>query len=261
MASKGKFCVARRFGWAIAASVLALCPVMASAQAGSGSSGWRHTLTPYLMAATLEGTSAVGQNEVDLNLSASQIFSNLDFGAMLAYRGETDDWAIMTDLIYIKLGASKTSEREQLYARLNLDQTLVQVDAARRLSPNWEVTLGARYWDVENSILLTGLGPITSPTGGSAGDSWVDPVVGVRFATPIGEKWALIGKGDYGGFGVGADSTWQASLALSWKFSERLRSSLIYRYISVDYESGSGASRFALDVTQSGPGLGLSFSF
>jgi hypothetical protein len=265
MANKGKFSIGNGFCLAVTGWVLACLPLVASAQANDQasdqSSGWRHSFSPYLMAATMEGTSGVGATNVDVDLSPSDIFSNLDFGAMLAYRGETDNWAVMTDLIYMKLGASKTSEQELLYGRINLDQTIFQVDVARRLSPHWEITAGARYWNVKNAVLLRGLGPVGAEVRASASDSWMDPVIGLRLDYPLGEKWSLLGKGDYGGFGIGADSTWQASLGLRREFSDSLSAALIYRYIAVDYESGSGPSRFALDVSESGPGLGLSFSF
>ncbi len=222
---------------------------------------WRHVVTPYLMGAYMEGTSAIGELEADINLSPSDIFSNLDFGAMVAYRGETEGWAVMTDLIYMKLGASRTSPGDNLLARVNLEQTTIQLDLARRLTERFEITLGARYWDVENTLQLIGQGPVGIDLRGDAGDSWVDPVVGLRFTHPFNPRWSLMGKGDIGGFGIGSDFTWHATLALNWMASDRVGVALLYRHIAVDYESGSGASRFALDITQAGPGLGVSFVF
>lgn len=224
-------------------------------------SGWRHTLSPYLMAASLDGSSGVGPLDVNVDLGPSDIFSNLDFGAMLAYRGETENWAVMADFIYMKLGASDTSQNGLVYGRINLDQTIFQADVARRLSDHWEVTFGARYWDVETALLLRGQGPVGTEIRADTGESWIDPVIGVRFDYPFNPQWALLGKADVGGFGIGSDSTWQTSLGLRWQFSDNMSTALIFRYIDVDYESGSGASRFALDVAEYGPGLGLSFSF
>jgi hypothetical protein len=232
-------------------------PAIGQSQEG----GWRHTITPYLMAAHLEGTSGIGGLNADIDLNASDIFSNLDFGAMLAYRGETEDWAVMTDFIYMKLGASQTSSGENLYARVNLEQTTAQLDVARRLSEHFEITLGARYWDVETTLQLTGLGPVGIDVRGEAGDSWIDPLLGMRVTYPFNDRWAFLGKGDIGGFGIGSDFTWHATAALNWAASERTSVTLLYRHIAVDYESGSGASRFALDITEAGPGMGVSFKF
>ncbi|HET6564264.1 MAG TPA: hypothetical protein VFG52_02525, partial [Xanthomonadales bacterium] len=223
-----------RISLVLVALVLAALPHLATAQ----DSGWRHTISPYLMAAAMDGTSGVGPVNVDVDLSASDIFSNLDFGAMLAYRGETENWAVMTDFIYMKLGASKTSQQDLVYGRINLDQTIFQLDVARRLSEHWELTLGARYWDVENALLLRGQGPVGNEIRADAGESWIDPLIGVRLDYPFGEKWSLVGKADYGGFGIGADSTWQASAGLRRQFSDSISAALIYRYIYVDYESG-----------------------
>lgn len=222
---------------------------------------WRHTITPYLMAAHMDGTSGIGPLTADIDLDASDIFSNLDFGFMFAYRGETDDWAVMTDFISMKLGASQDSANGILNARVNLDQILAQLDVARRLSEHFEITLGARYWDVDTKLTLTGLGPAGTQVSGKAGDSWIDPVVGLRVAYPFADNWTFLGKGDIGGFGIGSDFTWHATVAVSWAVSERIALDILYRHIYVDYESGSGASRFALDITEAGPGLGLSFKF
>ena len=232
-------------------------PAIGESQEGQ----WNHTITPYLMAAHLEGSSGIGGLNADIDMNASDIFSNLDFGAMLAYRAETEDWAVMTDFIYMKLGASQTSAGENLRTKVNLEQTIAQLDVARRLSEHFELTLGARYWDVDTTVQLTGLGPIGIDVRAQAGDSWIDPVLGLRFTYPFNDTWTLLGKGDIGGFGIGSDFTWHATVGLNWATSERISVTLLYRSIAVDYESGTGASRFALDITEAGPGMGVSFKF
>lgn len=245
------------FKWVSVFLLALVWPAVGQSQDGQ----WRHTVTPYLLAAHMDGSSGIGELNADIDLDASDIFSNLDFGAMLAYRGETDDWAVMTDFIYMKLGASQTNANENLNVRVNLEQTTAQLDVARRLSEHFEITLGARYWDVETTLQLTGLGPIGIDVRGKDGDSWIDPVVGLRVFYPFSDKWAFLGKGDIGGFGIGSDFTWHATVAVSWAVSESIAVDFLYRHIYVDYESGSGASRFALDITEAGPGVGLSFRF
>lgn len=232
-------------------------PAVGQSQEGQ----WNHTITPYLMAAHLEGTSGIGGLNADIDLNASDIFSNLDFGAMFAYRGETENWAVMTDFIYMKLGASQTSAGENLRTKVNLEQITAQLDVARRLSDHFEITLGARYWDVETTLQLTGLGPVGIDVRGKAGDNWIDPLLGLRVTYPFNDKWAFLGKGDIGGFGIGSDFTWHATVGLNWATSERISVTFLYRHIAVDYESGTGASRFALDITEAGPGMGVSFKF
>ena len=61
-------------------------------------------------------------------------------------------------------------------------------------------------------------------------ESWIDPVVGVRWIQPIGAKWAFVARADVGGLGV-------------------------------DYEDGEGSSRFLYDVLTTGPVAGMTFSF
>jgi hypothetical protein len=63
---------------AIAAITLGGTWTPASAQ--TASDGWDVYVAPYLMGAAMSGTTTVRGAEVDVDLSASDIFSNLQFG-------------------------------------------------------------------------------------------------------------------------------------------------------------------------------------
>ena len=59
-------------------------PVSAQAPAADK---WTVTVAPYLMGAAMEGTTAVAGQEATLDMSASDILSNLQSGAMdVAFR-------------------------------------------------------------------------------------------------------------------------------------------------------------------------------
>ena len=81
-----------------------------------------------------------------------------------------------------------------------------------------------------------------------------------------GEFWVsddvrLIGWGDYGGFGVGSESTWQLVFGASYLPSPNVELYAAYRILSFDYEEGSGADRLSLDLTYSGPMIGIGYRF
>jgi hypothetical protein len=90
---------------------------------------------------------------------------------------------------------------------------------------------------------------------------WIDPIIGARFRADLSKKFSLAVRGDIGGFSVGSDFTWNASAILGYHFSQTVSAWLGYRALGVDYESGSGFSKFKYDVIMQGPIVGLGFHF
>ena len=58
------------------------------------------------MGAAMSGTTAVRGQEVDVDMSASDIFSNLQFGAMGLVVARKGDWGVGGDAIWMALGAN-----------------------------------------------------------------------------------------------------------------------------------------------------------
>ena len=73
----------------ICLSVAAASPASAQAPAGEA---WKITVVPYLMGAAMNGTTAVKGQEVAVDMSASDIFSNLQFGAMGLVVARKGNW-------------------------------------------------------------------------------------------------------------------------------------------------------------------------
>jgi len=212
---------------------------------------WKYDLAVYMLGAGIDGTVGIGRLDADVDVGFSDILDNLEFGAMGALRASKDRWAVTTDLIYVGLGAS--TDRVEV----DVDQLILQVDLAYGVSETFEVLFGVRYLDLDNKIAFRG------PLGAraDAGDSWVDPVVGVRLLKPLGEKWSLFGRLDFAGFGVGSDFSLQAGLNLDYRISPRTSFAFGWRHLDVDFEDGDGRDRFKYDVVTSGPQAGLVFHF
>ena len=71
-------------------------------------------------------------------------------------------------------------------------------------------------------------------------------------------------NGDIGGFGVGSDFTWSATIVIGYDFLLFEHPALVYlgyRAIGQDFTEGSGSDRFTWDVIQHGPILGFSLLF
>ena len=60
---------------------------------------------------------------------------------------------------------------------------------------------------------------------------------------------------------MSSDFVWQGAALLTWQPWKYAQFIAGYRAVGIDYETGSGPSRFVYDVTLSGPVLGLNFRF
>ena len=212
---------------------------------------WEYDLYLYGLGAGLEGSAGIGPVDADVNLGFSDILENLELGAMGSLRARKGDWAVMTDVVFVGLGAA--GER----ASIDVDELILEVDLAYRFSEVFELLFGARYVDLDADLALRG------PLGlrASAGESWVDPVVGLRFEAPVGGKWTVLGRLDAGGFGVGSDFSLQAALHAAYRLGDSASLTLGWRYLDIDYEDGEGRDRFKYDVVTTGPQVGVAFHF
>ena len=77
----------------------------------------------------------------------------------------------------------------------------------------------------------------------------------------LSEAWTLGMHLDIGGFGVGADFTYNAWAMLDYSWGEKRHAFFGYRGLYQDYKTGSGANRFKWDATSHGPVVGMIFHF
>ena len=99
------------------------------------SSGWKHHMSVYFLGAAMDGTVAIGPIEAEVDMSFSDIVSNLEFGAMANYRGEKGKFSLGLDIIYMGLGATTESG----LAEVDFDQWMVEGTAGWRLTDIIEV--------------------------------------------------------------------------------------------------------------------------
>jgi hypothetical protein len=94
---------------------------------------------------------------------------------------------------------------------------------------------------------------------------WVDPLVGARVRHRLAPGQELTLRADIGGFGAGSQFSWNAIAAYNCEIAVRdgITYSLLlgYRALSVDYEQGSGRTKYEYDVLQHGPITGLTMKF
>lgn len=229
------------------------------AQAQQSSGDWRHTVFLYGMGAAIDGEAQIGNLSLPVDLSISDLFDSLRFGAMAAYRMENDGrWAYEFDVTYMDLGFDAQGPKNRVRGELQTDQLTLLGTAAYRISDNFEGLLSLAYFDVSSDIEVR---VQQQRQRASTSANWVDPLVGLAYRVPFAEKWTYLLRGDIGGFGVGSDLTWQMLTGVRRQNTDTFSWFVGYRALSYDYEDGSGRDYFRLDLTQQGPLAGIAFSF
>ena len=113
-------------------------------------------------------------------LSASDIFSNLQFGAMGIAVARKGDWGFGTDLIWMALG---TTVRD---TNVDFNQGAFAFYGLRQLSPAADLTFGLRVNTLQGE--LTFKGPDVTR---SQDKTWVDPIAGITVRTPTKRRRAI----------------------------------------------------------------------
>jgi hypothetical protein len=223
----------------------------APAAAQQGSDGWDVVVAPYLMGASMEGVTSLRGIEVDVDASASDIFSNLQFGAMGLVEAKKGSWGFGADAIWMALG---TTVRD---INVDVNQGAFAFYGIRRLGAAADVNVGVRVNTLQGEFDFKQVGLRVAQDR-----TWVDPIVGLTLRTPAERRFQLRLYSEIGGFGVGSDFTWQFFPTIGIRLTRASALEFGYRWLDVDYESGSEANEpFAYDVLTQGPVLGVAFKF
>jgi hypothetical protein len=220
-----------------------------------------HTLVFYGLGIGIDGQATVGPLTADIDVPLSDILDHLEMAAMGSYRWQSDQWSFQADAIFASLAGEREGGLGLTRTTLDLDQLIVEVDGGYRLSEHWEVMFGVRYWDIDPTIKLrtVATGDVLATAGG--GNSWTDPLVGLRVAMPLGDKWSFVARGDIGGFGVGSDFAWHLTAHFDWHTSENFSVLFGYRILDVDFEDRGSNGLANMDMQQGGPAIGVAWTF
>lgn len=281
---------------AIAADVA--MPVKAPIAPPPAIQGWTYSLTPYVWATSLSGSTTVKGRTTDIDASFIDILDHTQFPKglfQLAAFGEAryGRFGLLTDIAYMKLGLGASITRSRgidelglsvgASAGLTVEMVIAEVAAAYEIarwaaSPGSNTALdlyaGGRVWwqhadadlAVSGTVNILGLTRTGNGTFSASADvSWVDPVVGARLRHQLAPGWNLAVSGDVGGFGAGSKFSWQALATLDWEFCRSKTvtwSGMVgYKALSVDYSQGSGLTHYEYDMTMYGPIFGVTARF
>jgi len=235
--------------------VVAARPVCAQAPAD----GWHVTIAPYFMGAAMNGTTAVAGQELDVDMSFSDILDNLQFGAMGLIVARTGNWGVGGDAIWMALGANGTAPGPLgITGSADMNQGAFAFYGLRRLAPVADVFFGGRVNTLQANLRFNGPGQRNA----DGSQTWFDPIVGVQLRTPEnGKRWHAQVYSEFGGFGVGSTVTWQVFPTIGVNLTKRSSIEFGYRWLDIDYSTGENVTLFRYDVLTQGPVMGFAFRF
>ena len=210
---------------------------------------WTFDVSLYGLAVGMSGDIGIGPVDADLNAGFDDIMDNLEFGGMGSVRVGYERWALTTDVVFMGLGTSRNG------VSVDVDQWVVEPTLSYSFCKEFELLAGVRYNNLSGEIR----GPLGRNPSGT--QEWWDPIVGANLHVPLMGDFSFNVRGDVGGFGVGSDFAWQAFPYLSWQFCKWGSLEAGYRWVDMDYETGSGANRFKYDMLVQGPQVGVTFRF
>jgi hypothetical protein len=247
---------------------------------------WALSFTPYGWLSGLDGSTTVRARTTDIDAGPFEVLEHLDGVPWMSYAElRNGRFSLYNDVVYAPLAVdvdtARSFNRASVDAALDVDieQTVIEAGATYEIARWWsgtavDVLVGARYWrqdvaihlDLTATLDVAGLSLARTRATARAGVvDWVDPLVGLRLRQQLAPGHELVLRGDVGGFHVGSQFSWNALAAYSFRIGSwhgaTYAGLLGYRALSVDFEKGSGATRYDFDVVQHGPVVGLTLSF
>ena len=244
--------------------LLPTAPADAAGDADSNDA-WEFKAELYGWLPTIEGGLLTG-DEIELDLN--DIFDNLDMTFMGVFQARKGDWALVTDLAYLKLSGDHAGSKQvpigpiEIPTRVGIEADvegwLVNLAGAYRVHQadkfDLQLLAGARYLSVDvEASLDTDLLPGSKLADGR-NHTW-DAIVGVRGLANLSGKWWLAYRYD---IGTGnSDLTWNAVALLGRRFDWGSLT-VGYRYLHYDFDSDWKLLE-ELDVY--GPVIGAAWEF
>jgi len=233
--------------------------------------GWQFEITPYLLAAGLDGTVGLRGVTADVDASFSDILDNLDQGFMALFTARRGPWTLGFEAVYMKIEDEETTSVSGPFGQVAASGALSVTNSlyVYQGSVGYRVLDDTVKMDLIGAVRYTRLDldlkvqratdpGIVFPGGTTAArgsESWTDLVAGVNAVVPLNNQWSLVGYADIGA--GGSDLTYQVIAGANWAFSDTLAAKFGYRVLSWDYEDGGTV----WDMTASGPYLGLGIRF
>ncbi len=235
--------------------------------------GWAIEGGLYLWLTGIEGEASIAGVVADVDLSFSDIWDAFDVFAVSGRVEAWKDnkWGIIFDGMYLDLdGDFSTAGPLSLPINVNITQAQIDLGMGYRLfdqsfgrdDKEWprvgvDLLGGARYQYFKTELTIA-----ASPTLGGSSD-WMEPFFGGRVWLKLNDKFAVVIRGDAGGFGIGSASelTWNFVAGIQYQLKETMFLHAGYKAQGFEYSNGSGLSQFGADWTARGLVLAMTMTF
>jgi len=242
---------------------------------------WTISVTPYLWCLALDGELGVKGLETDVEMPFKDLLKDLNAALMVDFAVHKGRFGLFINSFYSRLSSDVDHtilEGSPLQQNMKIDTTIkmliMSFGVGYRLGPYplgsqengrtpsviVEPYFGGRWSDMDVKLNVT----LDKTWSGEGDVGWVDPIIGVMTAWDLYPRWNLMLSGDVGGFGVGTDLAWSATLLAGYRFhfSPRIMGNVLfgYRALYQDFESDNG-SGFKYDTYMHGPYVSVSIDF
>ena len=228
---------------------------------GSSGSDWEFAVTPYLWASGAKAKIETPQGEdFKVDESFTDILGDLKFAFMGAFEVKHGRFVSVQDIMFLSLGSSADGHIGPIPLEADVDEKLL---TTTHLFGYRVVDEGPMFLDLFAGGRITSIkvdldisGPLQTIERSSKKTQF-GPVIASRFRAPLGGKWGAAIYGDVGGFGVGADLSWQLLGTVQYDLSDNWRLAAGWRHFSAKQSKNDFDVHLKLD----GPILGVTYRF
>ena len=220
---------------------------------------WDWKITPYLWGINMTGNASIGPINQDIDVSFSDILSDLDIGGAVFTEFGKGNHAFHFDYTYLRLKPAPTELDSPPFppnAELATKMTVNIFEPAYNYRWNGPdgpaFVIGARLTDMAIRMSPANLPAVTS------GPSWWDYFVGIKTHNAISANWDFDFYGTVGA--GGSDLPWTLQAMFARRYSNDNRLQLGFRLWGVDYSQGKGLKRTQLDLNYYGFMVGYEFN-
>lgn len=237
---------------------------------------WRFTLFfPMVWAPSIDGDIKTGEDNVRLSVTFDDIVDNLAFGLMGEAYAHKGPWTLGLKLNYLKTedetqteGLSGPIFGTPIISPHDIKTDLVMsandLIVGYRVFDNIDIYTGARFF-------ITQLDMAISPVSGEAGlgvernvsladETLVDWITGISVSHHLSDKWRLSFDLD-GALAGDNDKDIMWDLKFGYQFKPAANLWLGWRYLNIQNQTGEGLTAVQTDFSQSGPMLGVAFTW
>ena len=235
--------------------IFVLCLVsrgnFALAQGEKEASGWEFRVVPYLWLTGMEADLEIPREDGPVTLSFGDMWTVQDYGGSVYLEAQKGRFSVIGDGIYLQdefpsnpPGPPAVADVEQLTGELSLAYRPPFLGSV-------EVVAGALANSLKIDVAVEGEG------GAAVDDSWVDPMLGLRWRYKAGPGVTFMLRGDVGGFGINDALGVRLMVEGDLYLTDRLYFLTAYRFGYLDYDPGD----LKAEVLLNGVALGLGYQF